>query len=190
MDESNFDLRTFLADRAYPTSTTRVLMSEKLGFQIAAVQDKLARTSDEKLTAKLEKELEGLEEQRESEFFTFHLRGVSRRKREDIQSASMHAFPYKFDLYGRDDAEQQVSRQRLLEELIFHAFITKVVWPNGKEQVVTHAEDGENGEADGRTIIRSILDNAPDFAIAHIGAAIDALTGDEAVARASVDVDF
>lgn len=190
MDETNFDLRAFLADRAYPTSKIRVLLSEKLAFEIAALEHKIAGITNKEELKQLETDLAKLYEQRQGELFTFHLRGVSRRKREDIQSKGMSQIPYKFDMYGRDDPTQQVARQKLVEELLFHAYITQIDWPSGKVQAVPRAEDSENGEAEGRAIIRSVLDNAPDFAIDHLSAAIGALQGDEAVSRAAVDVDF
>lgn len=183
-NENTFDLRVILADRAYPTAVIPVLLEDKILWELAALHRRLDETvvSGED-PAEIEREIAKLEEERNSKLYRVHLRAISNRARDDLQRAALHAIPLKPDLYGREDGERTMDRADLLNELYLAAHVTKIVAPNGAEQVWT--------EANKRDLARAFLDNAPEHAAKILGEAIEALRGEEQAQYAKVtDIDF
>lgn len=174
---TDFDLRTVLADRAYPTTSQKVWMNEAVWFEIDAIEKALATETDEDRVAELEAELAQLEDRKSDEAFRIHLRAVSNRAKEDMISAALHQFPVKYDLYGREDFETKRNREKLIEELSFAAHITKIVSPTGQEQILN--------EENRRDVTRSFLDNAPTFSIEIVDEAIGILGNKFAAQRAA-----
>jgi hypothetical protein len=173
---SEWDIREFLAERAYPTTSVKVLLSEQIAFELDAIEQKLATEKDQKIVAKLEKELAAKQKERDEQLFTIHIRAISNRAKEDIQSAALSGVPIERDLYGMDKPENQIQRQRLIEELIFAAYITKIVTPAGAEQVLTP----ENG----RAVVRAFLDNAPKYSVELVDKTIERISGDAEMKKA------
>lgn len=171
-----FDIREFLADRAYPSATQRALLSEELAFELAAIRDEHASNTDAKEQKRLDAKLEEVERRVDEAKFTFHLRAISRRAKEDIQSAALAEVPILRDMYGRDEPKREIDRRRVLTEMIFAQHITKMVSPTGAEQVWT--EDNR------RDLARAILDGAPDSTITLLDRAIGRLSGDAEMDRA------
>lgn len=172
-----FDIREFLAERAYPTTTVKALMSEKLAFELAAVRDEHASNTDKSKTAALDAKLADKEAEIEKAKFTIHLRATSTRAKEDIQSAALAEVPIQRDMYGRDDPEREFRRRAILSELIFAAHITKIVSPTGAEQAVA-------GQPDARDIARFMIGEAPAATMNLIDRAIARLSGDAEMEKA------
>lgn len=173
---SEWDIREFLAERAYPTTSVKVLLSEQIAFELDAINQKLAAATDKKEVAELEKVLAEAEARRDSQLFTVHIRATSNRARQDIQSAALHAVPIERDIYGREKSEKEFERRNVLEELIFAAHITKIVTPTGQEQVLT--------EENRRDVTRAFLDNAPAHSVKLVDAAIGRISGDAEMEKA------
>ncbi len=180
---TDFDLRNVLADRAYPTASVKVHLDEKPYFDLAALERVVVNADNDVDRAKAVKAFERKKAELTETAFTIHFRGTSPRAREDLQSEALHEFPIRRDVYGRDSDEQLIKRARLLNELYFAAYITKVVTPDGAEQVWT--DDNR------RDLARAFLDLAPDFAITTVDAAIGALRGEAETKRyGQQDIDF
>lgn len=179
-----FDLRAVLADRAYPTAAVKVLLDDKVLWELAALHrrlDEVVVTNEN--PEDLERLIAAKEAQRNEEAYTVHLRGTSPRAREDMQRKALEQLPLKPDVYGREDGVRVLERNSLLSELYFAGHITKVVAPNGAEQVWTPEE--------ARDLARAFLDTAPEHAIKTVDAAIIALRGEQQEQFAKVsDIDF
>ncbi len=168
---SDFDLRDVLANRKYPTAKVRVWTDEEGFFELAALEREAASITKPgaKLTA-VENKIKALKEHLNATAVIVHLRGTSRRAREDMQTEALSQFPIKRDVYGRDDDMQAFNRGNLLTELYFAAHITKIEAPNGAEQIL----DDENR----RDVARAFLDEAPEYSVKLVDAAIGALRGE------------
>lgn len=168
-----FDLRDTLANRAYPTTSVKVWMDEKVFFEIAALNRKITDTpnDDKKAITALESELEQKLKQRDDEAFRVHIRAISKRSRNDLQTEAFSQMPIIRDVYGREDEKRTWQRSNLLSELYFAEHITKVVDPMGNEQVFT--EDNK------RDLARAFLGEAPDFSVEVVDQAIGALRGEK-----------
>lgn len=180
-----FDLRETLANRAYPTTSVKVWMDEKVFFEIAALNRKITDTpnDDKKAIKALENELEAKLKQRDDEAFRVHLRGVSKQARNDLQTEAMVQIPFIRDIYGREDDKRTWDRANLLSEIYFAEYITKIVNPVGDEQVFT--------EENKRDLARAFIGQAPDFSVQIVDQAIGALRGEQEMADYSnQSVDF
>lgn len=174
-----FDLRETLAGRAYPTSTIKVWMDEEVMFEIAALIRKQANITDPKELKAIDAQISATTKEANDQAYTVHLRGTSRRAREDMQSKAFAEFPIERDIYGREKDMTAWNRGNLLTEMYFAAHITAVVNPAGKRQDWT--------EENRRDLARVLLDMAPEETIKMIDAAILALRGDEEMQKG---VDF
>lgn len=181
---TDFDLRNVLADRAYPTASIKVHMTEEPYFELAALDRAVASAGTDAARAKATKAFEAARAALADAAYTVHLRGTSPRAREDLQSEALHEFPIRRDIYGRDNDEVARNRGKLLSELYFAAHITKVVWPGGVGEQVWDEESE-------RDLARAFLGQAPDFAIETVDAAIGALRAKaEADRYGKQDIDF
>lgn len=178
-----FDLRDVLADKAYPTTVVKVLMDERIYFELAALADAHAAATSATEQKRIAAQFKAKVEERDANQYAVHLRGTSPRAREDIQSLALATFPIKRDMWGREDDLQAVRRGQLLAQLYFAAHITKIVAPNGDEQEFT--EENRNDVA------QAFLDAAPEHSIKMVDTAITALRGEaEAQKYAQQDADF
>jgi hypothetical protein len=181
----NFDLRDVLADRKYPTARIPVVLNDEVLWDFVELQRQAAEAVvDNAIDSEdVQRKLEAKIAERDASVYWIHLRGTSRRHREDIQSEVLSQIPYKPDMYGRDDVARSLKRQQLTTELLFASHITKIVAPNGAEQVFT--------EENKRDLTRAFLDEAPDHAVNIVDNAIAQLRGEEAEQFAKVsDLDF
>lgn len=181
----SFDLRDVLAGRKYPTARIPVVLNDEVLWEIMELQ----REASEALVDNsidpddVQRKLEAKIAERDASVYWVHLRGTSRRHREEIQSEVLSQIPYKPDAYGRDDVARSLKRQQLATELLFASHITKIVAPNGAEQVFT--------EENKRDLTRAFLSEAPDHAVNIVDTAITQLRGEEAEQFAKVsELDF
>lgn len=165
MDENEVDLRDVLQGRKYPKGAVKVWMDDEPWFELEALEKKsatlLANTPELK---QVEKRIKEVKKQIDAEAYVVHIRGISPRAGQDVISTALSEFPFKRDMYGRDDETQQINRNRLISELSFSEHIQKVVWPNGKEQAWT--EDNK------RDLARAFLGEATASAIDTVDTAI------------------
>lgn len=179
MTEETFDLREVLSNRAYPTAKIPVWIDEAGFFELAALERKHADTkADSPELGDLDNKIANLKAELNASAITVHLRGTSRRSREDMVTEAMVQFPVKRDVLGREDELQAYKRGNLLTELYFAAHVQKIVAPNGKTQ--------ELNDENRRDVARSMLSDLPDFSVALIDQAIGNLRG-EAEMQQGVD---
>lgn len=166
-----FDLREIAAGRAYPTATVNVWVEERLFFELAALERKQASETDDDAVNALESQIQKKREELEASALKVHLRGTSRRAREDMQTKALSQFPIRRDVYGRDDDLQAVNRNRYVTELVFAAHIQSIEAPNGSKQDWT--------EENRQELARVFLDELPEVSVNIVDKAIVALRGDE-----------
>lgn len=167
----DFDLRDVLASRKYPTAKVKVWVDEEGFFELAALEQKIANTLDADEVSRLDAQAQKLKDELNASALTVHLRGTSRRAREDMQTEALTLFPIKRDVMGREESLQQVERGRLLTELYFAAHITAVENAAGARQ--DWAPDSL-----GRELARAFLSEMPDYSVALVDQAIGALRGE------------
>lgn len=178
MTDETFDLREVLANRKYPTATQRVWVDEEGFFQLAALERRSADVTDKVLIEDLDRKVQNLKDELNASAIKVHLRGTSRRAREDMITEAMVQFPIQRDLMGRENELQAYRRGNLLTELYFAAHIQKIEYPNGKIQ--------EFNDDNRRDIARAMLSELPEFSVKLIDTAIGNLRG-EAEMQQGVD---
>jgi hypothetical protein len=178
MSEETFDLRDVLANRKYPTVVVSVWIDEDGFFQLAALERKAADTTSKTGIADLDRKIKNLKKQLNDEAIKVHLRGTSRRSREDMITEAMVQYPIRRDVMGREDELQAYRRASLLTELYFAAHIQKVESASGQVQVL----DDDNR----RDVARSLLSELPELSVKLIDTAIANLRG-EAEMQQGVD---
>lgn len=174
----DFDLRDVLANRAYPTTTVRVWIDEESFFELDKLQHKAAGITDKKALADVEQKIQNVIDNLNATALKVHLRGTSRRAREDMVTESLVQFPIKRDVMGREDDLQTYKRGNYLTELYFAAHIQKIEYPNGKIQ--------ELDEENRRGVAYAFVGEMPDFSVKIVDEAIGALRG-EAEMQQGVD---
>jgi hypothetical protein len=180
-----FDLRDVLSGRKYPTARIPVVLDDEVVWEIAELQRQLTQALvDTTLNAdEIQKRLDVKMAERDAGVYWVHLRATSPRARAEAQSKALAEVPFKPDIYGRDDVANARHRSEVLSELAFATHITKIVSPNGAEQVWTPENQ--------RDLARAFLGEAPEHAIKIVDAAIMALRGEEQEHFAKVsDLDF
>lgn len=178
MSDETFDLRDVLANRKYPTASVRVWSDEEGFFALAAMNRKAADLESGPELDDLERRIQNQEDELNASAYTVHLRGTSRRAREDMQTEALVQFPIKRDALGREDELQTWKRGNLLSELYFAAHVTKVVDPSGAVQ--------ELNDDNRRDVARAILSFLPEVSVKLIDEAIGSLRG-EAEMQQGVD---
>jgi len=177
-----FDIRDALADRGYPSDEIDFYLDEDLGYQL----EKMSENLDKLLTLervdeynKAEKEFEKLQKQLRAHKYIARARGISQRNREDILSKTLAEFPYKRDLMGRDDGEQEFKRGNLQMTQFWEAFLYELEDPHGNKQEVTPE------------VVENMRGNLPAAAQRAINGLIEEVSGNTDWFRfAAQDTDF
>lgn len=163
-----FDIRDALTGRSYPTAQTNIWITDEVFYKIDNLKAEMADLADmaknEKKYKALKDELEALLKERDETAYVLHLRGISNRSNEDILSRSMARVPIQRDMFGREKDELTFQRNQLIRESQLAAHITKLVDPDGNEQVIN-----EENRVD---VARAILAEAPPVTLAIIDQAI------------------
>lgn len=184
--KGTFDLRAVLEERAYPTDTVEFYVNEETGYaarKLQAILDELGNqlaiaknVQDKKLIAEIGKQIatakDKLEELRKATSpYIATIRSISRRSKHDIQSQGLHRFPIQRDLYGRDDAENEMMRNREINKLLWAASVVSIESPDGAIQEI-------NGD---EAVVQGITDALPESAYQVIDAKINDLLDDGAL---------
>lgn len=179
----DFDLRDMLIGRDMPEDAVTLYMNEALAFEMGKISKKLqylsarAATGDEKAAAEFTALDDVLAEKRDKlskQGLVFHLRGITKRQKEDIQSSGLHEFPLKRDMFGRDDSINELERVRFLRIKFFTAFVDRIVTPAGKTQII--ANNGNPSDAAISTM-KAFAETAPEPTIEALDEAIGELSG-------------
>lgn len=197
-----FKIADVLKGRAYPKSEVEVYLNEDVAFLIADIDSMIDKTSKsldskknvskdevdeliarrEEIIARKEKLMAEMVEHK----YVFHIQGISEGQRQDIYDRVLEKFPMEYEK-SRNPFSGQVEkveiesaeRDRYFTTLIWCAYITKIVAPDGEEQ---------NGisEDDAIELRRSL----PVASSAKISDAIDKIRASTALFMASVNEDF
>ncbi len=181
---TELDLRNVLAERAYPVGSVKVHLTEEPYFELAALERAIAAATTDTARAKATKAFEKRKAELDDGRYTVHLRGTSPRYRQDLQSEALHEVPIIRDMWGRENDTATVRRGEFLAMAYFAGHITKVVWPGGAGEQVWNDENS-------RELAQLFLDQACEFAIKTVDAAITALRGEQEAERyGQQDIDF
>lgn len=129
LDEGTWDLGEVLAERAQPTETVTVYLNEVASYTKSQLMK--SKPKGDEANEAWDKALEEVEEILGESEYVIHLTAVPSRMREDIASKAMSQIPIKPNLLGSDDPNNAIQRQKLENDMTWHAQITDVVNPKG-----------------------------------------------------------
>lgn len=174
-----FDLGEMLAERIQPTSKVYVYLNEAASYARAELVEAAKKSPSPEKAEEIEKAIEKIDADLEKTKYTFTLRAVPSRMREDISSKAMHAFPIK-SIPGTFMDENGLERMKHENNLIWAAQIESIQNPAGKVNTDFSLED-----------IVKLTDHLPTHAQNQIDNAIKELTTKAEQYTASVqDLDF
>lgn len=177
---NTFDIRDELAGLSQPTGEVEVWFDREGGIELDRLEKAIAKEEDEKKAQKLLDEYRLKLEEFQEKKYTIHLEGIEPGQKQDIQVQALRKYPAKTDAWGRDDPEQNYKRGLHLKELVWQAYITKIVNPVGAVQ-----------EKPGPDVIHFFTRKAPEQVLNRIDAAIDKIDKDTDVQRfGHMDADF
>lgn len=182
-----FNIVDVLKERAYPTDSVNIYVDEDTAYKAAELSEELKRTSelDEKY-ADISESLDALMDTLSESKYVVTITGISEGKRDELYELAVNKYPLEYNenknvLTGestREEIENQ-ERDELFTNLLWSAYITKIVAPNGAEQDGITPEDAEE--------MRKSL---PIAANSIINAAIQNMRAATAVFMYKVDEDF
>jgi len=192
-----FNIASVLKDRGYPKMQLTLAMDEQSAYEISAIKEKLgsidlaySKKNKPEDVVKQEEVLLGKLEELKSKVtessFTFHLEGISEGKRNELYSQAKKKYPleYEKDIDITTGKMQKVEkesfeRDSLYTDLLWQAYIKKIVSNNGDEQSGVSYSD-----------VRAMRDNMPISASARINESIEKLRVASAVFMLETDEDF
>lgn len=196
-----FNIVDAVKGRAYPKDSVDVFIDEKIAFEVSVMNEMIENISNQMdKTTPNKKQLDELMKQRDEILdsrdkliaemggnkYVFHLTGVSEGYRQDMYEKAIEKFPIKYEknrnpLTGAVEKEEleNPERDRYFTALLWQAYISKVVAPDGSEQ------DGITYE-DAIELRRSL----PLAAISTITEAIEKMRAATALFMLTVNEDF
>ena len=191
-----FKILDVIQGRGYPEQVVRIYLDEATAYQAALVKEELEELDgkpnssiNEKKRADLIEKQEELIEELQKSMFTFHLRGISEAKREEIYNQAKKKYPIEYekpsDLIALTGQKQErvekesPERDTLFTELLWAESIQKIVSPEGDEQEgMTYSEVKQ---------MRGLL---PLASSAALNSAIEKLRVSSAIFMSQVNEDF
>ena len=191
-----FKILDVIQGRGYPEQVVRIYLDEATAYQAALVREELEELDgkpnssiNEKKRADLIEKQEELIEELQKSMFTFHLRGISEAKREEIYNQAKKKYPIEYekpsDLIALTGQKQErvekesPERDTLFTELLWAESIQKIVSPEGDEQEgMTYSEVKQ---------MRGLL---PLASSAALNSAIEKLRVSSAIFMSQVNEDF
>lgn len=196
-----FNILNVLQDRGMPTEEVEVYLDEAIAYHASRIDENIKNLEKQiDKVPDLNDDVKGLAEERDELIaekdklieeiggsrFVFHLTGISEGQREDLYETCLKEYPMEYEternpLTGQSEKKELASseRDRYFTNLIWQAYITKIVDPNGNEQNGVTYDDAVE-------LRRSL----PLTASAKINAAIEKLRTATAVFLMSVNEDF
>ena len=196
-----FNIVDAVRGRAYPKDEVDVFIDEKIAFEVAAMNELIDGISNEMdKTILNKKEVDEFIKRRDEVMderdrlikemggnkYVFHITGVSEGARQDMYEKAVEKFPIKYEknrnpLTGVVEKEEveNSERDRYFTALLWEAYISKVVAPDGSEQNGITYEDAVE-------LRRSL----PLAAISTITEAIEKMRAATALFMLSVNEDF
>ena len=191
-----FKILDVIQGRGYPEQVVRIYLDEATAYQAALVREELEELDgkpnssiNEKKRADLIEKQEELIEELQKSMFTFHLRGISEAKREEIYNQAKKKYPIEYekpsDLIALTGQKQErvekesPERDTLFTELLWAESIQRIVSPEGDEQErMTYSEVKQ---------MRGLL---PLASSAALNSAIEKLRVSSAIFMSQVNEDF
>lgn len=197
-----FKIVDAVRDRGFPESFLDIYLDESLAFLIAELDelmDEAGKSMDRK-KALSKKETEAFEKRRDEILdrkkelveqmggakYVFHIKGISEGERQDIFDKTIEKFPMKYEKnrnpYTGAMEKEEISdteRDRYFSDLIWQAYIVKIVAPDGEEQEGVTLEEA--------TELRRSL---PAASVAKISEGIEKLRIASAAFMMSINEDF
>jgi hypothetical protein len=159
-----FNIMNAIKDRAYPKDEIVVFLDEDLAFRASELDDAINKISEEigkkkdlnkkaldLILARRDEILdrkEKLLEEMGGAKYVFHITGISEGKRSDLFNLAVEKFPVEQEknrnpFSGQLEKSEIESRERdnYFTALLWEAYITKIVAPDGEEQESISFED-------------------------------------------------
>lgn len=191
-----FKILDAISGRGYPEQTVTVYLDEATAYEAALVKEELDQIDSKKSTPEIDAKRNELTEKQEellenltASAFTFHLRGVSEGKREEIYNQAKKKYPIEYEtpfdisVLAGQKAErvekESPERDTLFTELLWAETIQKIVDPEGNEQVgITYSE------------VKQMRQLLPLAASAAINSTVEKLRVSSAIFMSQVNEDF
>ena len=197
-----FKIIDAVKDRAFPECFLDIYLDEALAFLISELDeamDKTGKSLDGK-KALSKKEVETFETRRDEILnrkdeliekmggakYVFHIKGISEGQRQDIFDKTIEKFPMKYEknrnpFTGNLEKEEigDLDRDRYFSDLLWEAYIVKIVSPDGETQEGISFEEA--------TELRRSL---PAASVAKISEGIEKLRIASAAFMMSINEDF
>jgi hypothetical protein len=159
-----FNIVDAVKGRGYPTTEIDVFLDEDVAYMAAEIEAELVRlggemdkVSDSKELGRMTEVYEKFVEKKDAIIqdmggtkYTFHLRGISEGQRNDLYDKAVELYPLKFDndrnpLTGESNKKEVESepRNKYFTDMLWSAYIVKIVAPDGSEQVGISVEDAK-----------------------------------------------
>lgn len=195
-----FNIVDAVKGRGYPTTEVEVFLDEDVAYMAAQIEAEIARLgtemdkiSDTNELAKMTEIYEEFVDKKDNMIkemggtrYTFHLRGISEGDRNDLYDKAVELYPMKFEtdrnpLTGESVKKEVESepRNKYFTDMLWSAYITKIVAPDGAEQVGISVEDAKE-------LRRSL----PIASASKITDAIEKMRAATAIFMLSVNEDF
>lgn len=197
-----FKIIDAVKDRAFPESHLDIYLDESLAFLISELDEAMDETgkSMDRKKALSKKEVDEFEKRRDEILdrknklieemgggkYVFHIKGISEGQRQDIFDKTIEKFPMKYEknrnpYTGAMEKEEisEAERDRYFSDLLWEAYIVKIVSPDGEEQEGISLEEA--------TELRRSL---PAASVAKISEGIEKLRIASAAFMMSINEDF
>lgn len=196
----SFSIVNVLAERAYPKTEVSVVLDEATAYEAALVKEELEEL-EKKIGSKhssaeqkekvedLSEQLETLTRQMMESAYTFHIRGISEGKREELSKEARKKYPIEYDknsevsaLLGTSAEPRETpspERDNLFTDLLWKEHIEKIEDPDGSVQDTIAYND-----------IKALRTNLPLSALAKINNAIEKVRTSTAVFMMETGEDF
>lgn len=197
-----FKIIDAVKDRAFPESHLDIYLDEAVAFLIAELDQAMDETgkSMDKKKALSKKEVDEFEKRRDEILnrknellekmggakYVFHIKGISEGSRQDVFDKAIEKFPMKYEknrnpYTGAMEKEEisDVERDRYFSDMLWQAYIVKIVSPDGEEQESITLEEA--------TELRRSL---PAASVAKISEGIEKLRIASAAFMMSMNEDF
>lgn len=191
-----FKILDVISGRGYPEQEVTIYINEGIAYQASLVKEQLeeldtkpnSSVNEKKRDELIAKQEELLDELAKSAF-TFHLRGISEGRREEIYNQARKKYPIEYEkpsdislLTGQKQErieKESPERDALFTQLLWAECIYKITDPDGNEQIgLTYSEVKE---------LRNLM---PLASTAAINNAIEKLRVSSAIFMSQVSEDF
>ena len=181
-----FNIVNLLRDRAYPEQSVTVYLDEQAAYAGGEIDSRIATTADDAEVERLTGERETIVEQLKKSAVTFHLKGLTESRRNDMLKQAKKKYPIEYTremnpMTGESIREEKDSAER--DELF-----TDFLW----QASILRVEDSEGNiqENFGYSDIREMRSNLPLASSAKITEAIEKIRVATAVFMHEVNEDF